>query len=81
VAPIGKEVRWGDLGAFVEQRQVLGEAPHDGESLGKPTRTCILGKHRPRQSELGGDRVSTGRLAVGDELDEQAPGAVELVAE
>ncbi len=81
VAPIWKEVRWGDLGAFVEQGEVFGEAAYDGEPTGEPALACTHREGRPRERELGGDGLGAGRLAVGDELVEQAPRTVELEPE
>ena len=74
VIPIGEQIRWRNLVAWLHYACILGESTHHCEAIGPLGRLCTTRLGSPLQSELGRDE---GALALRDERDEtleQTPG-------
>ena len=65
----------------IDRVQVRCETADDGQPLAVPVGACGRRQRRPRQGQLGRDRVRTSLVEPGEELGQQLAGALELVAQ
>ena len=66
---------------LVEDVQISGEPPDDGEAMSPPQGAGVVRQPRPRQREIGRDRRRAALIEVVEELAQQLLRTLQLVAQ